>query len=73
MIPKFTDKFVNYLIKLVPDNIRQELDFIVTKDKTGYIRLNENKLESVYLICKPKELQGRINIKYKYKTNNYQI
>ena len=31
--PKFTNKFVNYLIKLVPDNIRQELDFKVKKIK----------------------------------------
>jgi len=73
MIPKFTDKFVNYLIKLVPDNIRQELDFIVTKNKTGYIRLNENKLESVYLICQPKKLQGRINIKYKYNNKEFEF
>ena len=62
--PKFTNKFVNYLIKLVPDNIRQELDFKVKKNKTGYIRLFENKLESVYLICEPTKLHCKSIIKY---------
>ena len=71
--PKFTNKFVNYLIKLVPDNIRQELDFKVKKNKTGYIRLFENKLQSVYLICEPTKLHGKSIIKYKFIKSEFEF
>jgi len=72
--PTFKDNFIKYLLKLVPDNINQEFNFEVTEYKTGYIRLNKNELESVYLICRPKkdsELQGEIFVKYKFRNFHY--
>tara|TARA_R100001129_G_scaffold60403_1_gene41104 strand:+ start:103 stop:798 length:696 start_codon:yes stop_codon:yes gene_type:complete len=69
MNPKYKDNFIKYLLKLVPDNINQEFNFEVTQDKTGYIRINNNNIESVYLVCRPKQnsnLQGEIFIKYKF-------
>ena len=72
--PTYTDNFIKYLLKLVPDNINQEFNFEVTEYKTGYIRLHENKLESVYLICRPKknsQLQGEIFVKYKFRNFHY--
>ena len=73
-LPKFKNNFINYLLKLVPDNINQEFNFEVTEYKTGYIRLYKNELESVYLICRPKknsELEGEIFIKYKFRDFHY--
>tara|TARA_R100000458_G_scaffold50351_1_gene50485 strand:- start:381 stop:1094 length:714 start_codon:yes stop_codon:yes gene_type:complete len=72
--PTFTDNFIKYLLKLVPDNINQEFNFEVTEYKTGYIRINNNELESVYLICRPKKdskLEGEIFIKYKFRDFHY--
>ena len=72
--PTFKDSFIKYLLKLVPDNINQEFNFEVTEHKTGYIRLYKNKLESIYLICRPKknsQLEGEIYIKYKYRDFHY--
>ena len=53
--PAFKDSFIKYLLKLVPDNINQEFNFEVTEYKTGYIRVHEKELKSVYLICRPKK------------------
>ena len=72
--PTFKDNFIEYLLKLVPDNINQEFNFEVTEDKTGYIRLDENELRFVYLVCRPKkdsELEGEIFIKYKFRNFHY--
>ena len=72
--PTFKNSFIKYLLKLVPENINQEFNFEVTEYKTGYIRLKDNKIESVYLICRPKkdtELQGEIFIKYKFREFHY--
>ena len=73
--PQFKQKFIKYLFKLIPTNIRKEFgDFEMTEYNTGYIRMHGGNVHSVYLICRPSkhsELQGEIFVKYKYKEKDF--
>ena len=70
----FKNEFVDEIMGIIPKDIINEFKFDVPKRKIGYIRLDNDYLNSIYLICKTGEnsnYNADVLIKFKFRDFHY--